>query len=162
MVNNKARNLLIVSSVCFLGAYAGTLHLARALRASGHAVKILVAATEVEGERISDPFYSLVLLPTGASVVPGSSAILDQASKAPDDTGACPDGRTFLRFNFKPGEIANPFHFSKFAAVLVFQIVADRAANETQIIADSALEPYADPCLTPLDSANASLSVLEN
>ena len=48
MLIKKPSKILLVSSVCFLRAYSGTLHLARALRAFGHTVQILVTATEAE------------------------------------------------------------------------------------------------------------------
>ncbi len=48
MANKVSSDILIVSGVCFLRAYSGTLHMARALRDSGHTVRVLVSATEAE------------------------------------------------------------------------------------------------------------------
>ncbi len=107
-------------------------------------------AAKVGGELVSDPFSSVVTLPPGATYVEGSSMILFQSGRAPDARGTCPDGRTFLVYNFNPGEFVVPEGFNPFIAVLEINVVLQLEANKARLYTNASPEPAADPC-APLD-----------
>lgn len=111
-------------------------------------------ATKVAGQLESDPFSSVVTIPPGATFVEGSSLILFQAGRAPDARGTCPDGTTFLVYNFNPGELVVPEGFNPFIAVLEINVVLQLQANKEKLYANAQPGPIADPC-APLENPSS-------
>lgn len=95
----------------------------------------------------TEAFSSLVSLPPGASFVAGSSSIINQGPRVPDAQGSCPDGRSYLLFNFAPGEIQDSFNFEEFTAPIGFDVVLQLPAEKGIVTANASTSAPADPCM---------------
>ena len=108
----------------------------------------------------SEPFYSIINIPAGATYVPGTSNILFQSGRNPDSIGQCPDGRTWLRYSFASGEFEDSDKFDPMIGVIEFNIVVSLAADDQDVVAVASSEEQADPC-TLIDGESITLSVYE-
>lgn len=112
-------------------------------------VSFRVEADKVDGAYLSRPFSVLVNLPSGATAVPGSSKIFFKGARAPNVSGSCPDGRTFLMFDFDTGEFPDTYDFDTYVAVMGFDAILDISANQAEVFAVSSLTPLGDGCASP-------------
>ena len=117
-----------------------------------------VAAVKTSTGYQTTGFSSVIALPVGATYIPASSTIINQGDRAPDENGNCADGRTFLVYNFKTGEIADQFDYKDFAMSLSFDVTLQLPANKAEVIASAEESPYADPC-GPLTGKSATFGV---
>jgi hypothetical protein len=94
----------------------------------------------------TDPFSLLVNLPTGVSYIPQTSSLAFQGPRDPDSMGACPDGTTYLVYNFAPGEFENPYKFDEFVSDVGFRVTLQASADQQKMLADATVTSPSDPC----------------
>jgi len=109
-------------------------------------------------EDSSEAFASVVTLPIGAGYVDGSSAVLNGKNRPPDAQGRCPDGRSYLLYNFQAGEFSDQYQFDTFIGVIQFNVLLLAVADDQDLIVSADAAAPADPC-GPLSGDSATFSV---
>lgn len=117
-----------------------------------------ISATKVSGNYVSESFSSIVNIPIGASYVEGSSLILFQSGRVPDLHGLCPDGRSYLIYNFKGGEFIDTNESDPFIGVIVFDLLLQADANKQEVVVAASETSGIDPC-GPLDGESARIGI---
>ena len=124
------------------------------------AVSYRVDAQKTDSVYSGGGFSSVISIPIGATYNEGSSEILFQSQRAPDEKGLCPDGRTYLVYNFGPNEFEDPDSFDPFIGVIDFNVTLQTAADNRELIASASSLPPSDPC-APIEGESVEFSVEE-
>jgi|GEM_PF-5147562 len=95
----------------------------------------------------SDPFFAVLNFPLGARYVAGSSMLERKTPRPPDGMGTCPDGRTYLVYEFKQAEFSDPYFADSFVGTIKLSVTLELAADKAKMRALAALTPPADPCV---------------
>ncbi len=107
-----------------------------------------VSATKGNDGQLSDPFSAVVNLPIGAALIPETSFIPSESAppRPPDVQGTCPDGSTYMIYNFQRGEFNDQYHFNDYTSVMYFNILVVAAADQRDITGATSLSPIVDGC----------------
>ncbi|NMC62202.1 MAG: hypothetical protein GYA55_03455 [SAR324 cluster bacterium] len=120
-----------------------------------------ISADKVNGEYRSQPFFSVIRIPAGASYVEGTSHVLFQSNREPDSKGLCADGSSFLSFNFSEGEFISSNKTDPFIGVIVLKLLLQSEADKELVRAEASDSPI-DPCGSLDDSESVMLRVYGN
>ena len=122
-------------------------------------IEMNLSATDVGLDtKQSNPFSLVIRIPKGAVYITGSSTVAIQGFRQPNVIGDCPNGDTYLLYDFRLGEINNEFDFEEFSDDVQIRIIPTVVADNRDLSADISVLSPANPCIVG-DGKSVTLEV---